>query len=151
MVTMDKVEDNVADYFKRYTERVTNFCTDEDFSFEVIRDELANNYEIYGSHRMYVYYMLVDIFHKIVNKQISQEEIEQILKTIDKLFNNYQLDVSYQHLRWIFKYLRLLYYYSLDQNHRGIIPMLKDLELNEPRITANSYLFTYIGWLLTKN
>ncbi len=146
MITMDKVEDNVADYFKRFTHKISNYNHDEDLSFDIIKDELANNYNIYGSHRMYVYYMLVSVFHDINAKNISQNDIEKTLYDVDKLFKNYQLDISYQHIRWIFKYLRLLYYYSIDQNHKGIVPMLQNLEQYEHRLTSNSYLFTYIGF-----
>ena len=146
MITMDKVEDNVADYFKRFAHNISNYHQEEDFSFEIIKEELANNYNIYGSHRMYVYYMLVNTFHNIHNQEISQSDIEKNLSDIDKLFNNYQLDISYQHLKWIFKYLRLLYYFSIDHNHRGIVPMLQKLEQFEHKLTSSSYLFTYIGF-----
>lgn len=147
VVAMDKVEDSVSDYFRRYNEKLTTYNIEEEFSFDVILDELASNYGIYGSHRMYVYYSLVNIFHSIFNSgTLKFNEIEEVFVEVDRLFVSYQLDTSYQFLRWVFKYLRLLFFFRLDPNHRGIGKLLMTIKDEQERLASNGYMFTFVGY-----
>ena len=152
MMAVDKVEDNLADYFKRYSEYSLNYSQDDTFSFEILIDEITNISSSYDSHRMYVYKSLSTLFHQLFVEPIdflnfkTKVKIEEDFTALENIFKSYKLDTTYLNLFWVVKYLKLLYYYQLDSDHKGIPKLLNDIFPHQDTLIANYGLFTFSGY-----
>jgi hypothetical protein len=152
MIAVDKVEDNLADYFKRYSNYRLEYSKDEDFSFEVITDEINSISANYESHRLSVYESLNKIFHQLFIEDFNPSnksliyEIEKQFIWVEDIFKSYKLDVTYQNLFWVIKYLKILFFYQQDKSHKGISKLLDDLKENQDTLITNYGLFTFTGY-----
>lgn len=152
MMAIDKVEDNLADYFKRYSEYSLDYLTEEDFSFEILIDEITNISLNHESHRMFVYKSLSTLFHQLFVDPIdlldlkTKIKIEEDFSALENIFKSYKLDTTYHNLFWVVKYLKLLYYYRLDQNHKGISNLLNEIFPHQDALIANYGLYTFSGY-----
>ena len=152
MIAVDKVEDNLADYFKRYSNHRLEYLKDEDFSFEVITDEINSISANYESHRLSVYESLNKIFHQLFIEDFNPSnksliyEIEKQFIWVEDIFKSYKLDVTYQNLFWVIKYLKILFFYQQDKSHKGISKLLDDLKENQDTLITNYGLFTFTGY-----
>jgi hypothetical protein len=152
MISVDKVEDNLADYFKRYSEYTLDYSQEDEFSFEVLIDEISNISTSYESHRMFVYKSLSKIFHQLYVEKIDltnskiRLQLENDFVALENIFKSYKLDTTYHNLFWVVKYLKVLYYHQLDENHKGITQLLTDISPHQDALIANYGLFTFSGY-----
>ncbi|NLR90938.1 MULTISPECIES: hypothetical protein [Flammeovirga] len=121
MLAVDKIEDILADYFKKFG--VYAFTGDETdkLGLELLNKEMNNTCKLYESHRPFVYQSCMNIFHRLFVEDENQaafnssgndddEPIEDIFHKIDQIFDQYHMDSIYYHLHNVFEFLKLEYY-----------------------------------------
>lgn len=147
MLALDKAEDLLADYFRKYGHF---FLTkEENIKFELVLlfKEIINVGKLYQSHRLYVYQSAIYVFHRLFvdeNEDLGEEEepIEDILLNVEKIFETYYLDSNYYHLKIVFEYLKLEYY-----NHYKVYKKAEkyyeDVNNNIGILISNYSLFTF--------
>ena len=153
MLVVDKVEDHLADYFKRYSEYSLTYSTEDDFTFEVIINEIQTITSHYQSHRLLVYQSLNEIFHELFSKNNDlatnlslKNKLAEDFIVLENTFKSYKLDITYQNLFWVVKYLKILYYHKIDHQHRGISRLINEITENQDTLIANYGLFTFSGF-----
>jgi hypothetical protein len=115
MLAVDKAEDLLADYFKKYGDYMLNGGEVEKLGLNLLMKEMQNVGKLYESHRLYVYQSCMYIFHRLFvevddNMQQDGESIEDIFDKVQKIFESYHLDSIYYHLNLVFEFLKLEYY-----------------------------------------
>ena len=115
MLAVDKAEDMLADYFKKYADFLLNGGEVEKLGLSLLMKEMQNVAKLYESHRLYVYHSCMYIFHRLFvevddNMQQDGESIEDIFTKVQKIFESYHLDSIYYHLNLVFEFLKLEYY-----------------------------------------
>ena len=148
MLAVDKAEDLLAEYFKKYGEFTLSGEETEKLRLDILMKEMNNVASLYKSHRLFVYQAGMNIFHRLfvdpdednINDDI--EPIEDILNQVQKVFNQYQMDSIYYHLNLVFEFQRLEYY-----NHYKVFRKAEKYfeEVNETTSTllSNYSLYTY--------
>ncbi|MDH4058643.1 MAG: hypothetical protein OEU76_07750 [Cyclobacteriaceae bacterium] len=115
MLALDKAEDLLADYFKKYGSFLLNGDESEKMGLSLLLREMQNVANLYESHRLFVYRSIMLIFHRLFvepdeNLQQDSESIEDIFARIQKIFESYGLDSIYYHLNLVVEFLKLEYY-----------------------------------------
>jgi tetratricopeptide (TPR) repeat protein len=116
MLAVDKAEDLLAEYFKKYGLYTLGGTPTEKLELTLLHREMDNVCRLYQSHRLYVYQHSMSIFHRlfvedeIESNQDDMEPIEDILANVEKIFLQYSLDSIYYHLKLVFEFLKLEYY-----------------------------------------
>ena len=115
MLALDKAEDLLADYFKKYGSYLLTSDETEKIGLSLLLKEMENVANLYESHRLYVYESLMHIFHRLFvdpdeTLQQDTESIEDIFARIQKIFESYGLDSIYYHLNLVIEFLKLEYY-----------------------------------------
>lgn len=114
MLAVDKAEDLLADYFKKFGEYLLNGGEIEKLGLTLVMKEMQNVANLYESHRLYVYQSCMYVFHRLfVEPEESSgdgEPIEDIFLKVQKIFESYHLDSIYYHLNLVFEFLKLEYY-----------------------------------------
>jgi hypothetical protein len=147
MLAMDKAEDLVAEYFKKYGQYFMSGSDVEKFGLEVLYKEIANVCNLYQSHRLYVYFSMVNVYHRLfVNTKETdnedEEPIEDILLNIDKLFEDYSRDSIYYNLNIVFEFLKLEYY-NFYKVFRKAERYYDEVNFNAGLLLANYNLYTF--------
>jgi len=115
MLAVDKAEDVVADYFKKYGNYFLTGDPTEKLSLDLLTKEIHSISNLYESHRLYVYKSCMVIFHRLFvegeeNLHQDEESIEDIFARVQDIFTRYNLDPVYYHLNLLFEFLKLEYY-----------------------------------------
>jgi hypothetical protein len=115
MLAIDKAEDLLAEYFKKYGHYTLTGGETEKLELTLLNREMGNVCKLYQSHRLYVYQNCMSIFHRLFVEDTEamdddQEPIEDILLNVEKIFTQYNLDSIYYHLKLVFEFLKLEYY-----------------------------------------
>jgi hypothetical protein len=115
MLAVDKAEDLLADYFKKYGNYYLTGDETEKLGLTLLMKEMQNVAKLYESHRLYIYQSCMGIFHKLFvepddSLHSEGESIEDIFSHVQKIFDTYNLDPLYFHLNLVFEFLRLEYY-----------------------------------------
>lgn len=115
MLAVDKAEDLLADYFKKYGDYMLNGGEVEKLGLVLLMKEMQNVAKLYESHRLYVYQSCMYIFHRLFvevddNMHQEGESIEDIFDKVQRIFESYHLDSIYYHINLVFEFLKLEYY-----------------------------------------
>ncbi|MCX8490443.1 MAG: hypothetical protein ORN54_05185 [Cyclobacteriaceae bacterium] len=115
MLAVDKAEDLLADYFRKYGSFYLTADETEKLGLTLRLKEMQNVAKLYDSHRLYIYQSLMLIYHRLFvetddNLHQEGESIEDIFAHTQKIFETYNLDPLYFHLNLVFEFLRLEYY-----------------------------------------
>jgi hypothetical protein len=115
MLAVDKAEDLLADYFKKYGDYLLNGDETEKLGLTLLMQEMQNVAKLYESHRLYVYQSCMYIFHRLFVEADDHtgpdgESVEDIFERVQKIFESYHLDAIYYHLNLVFEFLKLEYY-----------------------------------------
>lgn len=155
MLAVDKAEDLLAGYFKKYGHYSLSGEERDKMELSLLAREMYNVCSIYQSHRLYVYLSCLNIFHRLFvegDESIDEdvEPIEDILDKVEGIFDSYHLDSIYHHLKLVFEFLKLEYY-----NHYKVYRKAEKYfdEVNEfsGNLLSNYSLFTYPAqFLITK-
>ncbi|MGE0588193.1 MAG: hypothetical protein AB7O48_06435 [Cyclobacteriaceae bacterium] len=113
MLAVDKAEDLLAEYFKKYGSYLLSGDETEKMGLVLLMKEMQNVAHLYESHRLYVYQSCMLIHHRLfveAEDSMEGESIEDIFDHVQKVFDNYNLDPLYYHLNLVFEFLKLEYY-----------------------------------------
>jgi effector-binding domain-containing protein len=115
MLAVDKAEDVVADYFKKYGNYFLTADLTEKMSLDLLVREIQSIANLYESHRLYVYKSCMMVFHRLFveseeSTQPDEESIEDVFGRVQEIFDRYNLDPVYYHLNLLFEFLKLEYY-----------------------------------------
>lgn len=113
MLALDKAEDLLADYFKKYGSYLLTGNEMEKLGLSLLMKEMQNVANLYESHRLYVYRSCMHVFHRLFvepDESREAEGIEDIFDKVQKIFESYKLDSIYYHLNLVFEFLKLEYY-----------------------------------------
>lgn len=155
MLAVDKAEDVVADYFKKYGNYYLTADLTEKLSLELLTKEIQSIANLYESHRLYVYKSCIAVFHRLfVDEQgglhQDEESIEDIFIRVQDIFSRYNLDPVYYHLNLLFEFLKLEYYnhYKVYQQAERHYEEVNDAASN---LLVNYPCYTFsIRFLTTK-
>ncbi len=115
MLALDKAEDLLAAYFKRYEDLFLQGNEQKSTELSLMCNEINNVCNLYQSHRLYVYQSSINIFHRLFveSSQVNQsdrESIEDIFEKVNGIIETYGQDTTYYHLRTVFEFLKYEYY-----------------------------------------
>jgi hypothetical protein len=147
MLAMDKAEDLVAEYFKKFGQYYMSGNEVEKFGLEVLYKEIANVRNLYKSHRLYVYFSLVNIFHRLFvdtreNENLDEEPIEDIIEHVEKIFEDFNRDSIYFNLNIVFEFLKLEYY-NYYKVYRKAERYFDEVNFNTALLLSNYNLYTF--------
>jgi hypothetical protein len=145
MLALDKSEDLMSEYFKKYGGFLLSGSEVERLELTMLFRELTNISKLYQSHRLYVYQSCVGIFHRLFvddNEQEHEEAIEDILKKIESIFDQYYTDGIYFNLKLVIEFLKLEYYTHI-RVHRKADPYFEDIHENLQLLLNNYHLYTF--------
>ena len=152
-LAMDKAEERVLEYFKKYGTYYLDGNPQTQTELELIRQELTNLHGMYDSHRLYMYRAIVTVFHRIHMEDPEgpsgddQEPTENIFAQVYAYFAHYTQDATYYHFHLLFDFLQLEYYYRYGI-YRKAEGFYEDLSLHAPRLlSAYSYYTFPSNWL----
>ncbi|MFQ3575930.1 MAG: hypothetical protein SNJ77_05790, partial [Cytophagales bacterium] len=155
MLALDKSEDIIADYFKKYGQYFLTNNPQLKFELTLLFKEITNVSKLYQSHRLYVYHSLIYVFHRLFvdeGEEMNKEEepIEDVLREVEKIFEIYYLDSNYYHLKVVFEYLKFEYY-THYRVFKKAEKYYEDVNINLPNLVSNYGLFTFSSLaMLTK-
>jgi len=114
-LAVDKSEDLLADYFKKYGSYLLTSDETEKLGLTLLMKEMQNVARLYESHRLYVFQSCMLIYHRLFvetddSAQQEGESIEDIFAHVQKVFDTYNMDPMYYHLNLVFEFLKLEYY-----------------------------------------
>jgi hypothetical protein len=155
MLAIDKAEDLLAEYFKKYGLYTLSGTDTEKLELTLLNREMDNVCKLYASHRLYVYQSCMSIFHRLFvdnteSMNDDMEPIEDILTKIEGIFMQYDKDSIYYHMKLVFEFLKMEYY-----NHYKVYKKAEKYfdEVNDAAssLLTNYSLYTYPSqFLLTK-
>ncbi|MBC7450311.1 MAG: hypothetical protein H7259_02365 [Cytophagales bacterium] len=150
MLALDKAEDLLANYFKKYGDYfLTNDETDK-IGLELLKNEMNNVANLYQSHRLFVYQSFINIFHQLYVEGKASPEMETTFEKIQTIFDSYYLDAIYYHLILVLEFLKTEYYGIVDKNGK-LNKAIEDITESIPTIVSNYSLYTFSpSILLTK-
>jgi hypothetical protein len=148
MLAVDKAEDLLAEYAKKYGVFIFSADESEKLSLTLLVREMQNVARLYESHRLYVYQGIMVVFHRLFvekedNLQQEGESMEDIFERVQKIFDTYKLDPLYYHINLVFEFLKLEYY-----NHYKVYRQAEKFyeEVND---AASSLLENYSQYAFT--
>lgn len=115
MLAVDKAEDLLVSYFKKYGNYYFTNDETERMGLILLLKEMQNVAKLYESHRLYVFQSCMLIFHRLFVEpddhfQAEGESIEDVFAQVQKIFDAYTLDPLYYHLDLLFEFLKVEYY-----------------------------------------
>ena len=150
MLAVDKAEDMLAEYFKKYGLYVLTGDQEERTGLILLMREMQNVAHLYKSHRLYVYQSCMHVFHRLfveTEEVLEGESIEDIFGQVQSIFQNYKLDPLYYHLHVVFEYLQMEYYnhYKVYRESQKFVDEIDDalvnLLVNYPHYTFSGQVF----------
>ncbi len=149
MLAMDKAEDLLSEYFKKYGEFTLTGLEIEKTGLKLIRQEMSNVCNLYQSHRLYVLNSFMNIFHRLfVEKDdenitdLDEEPTEDVLQRNEEIINSYKTDKIYFHLNIVLEYLRLGYYTHFNV-YRKAERYYQEVNIHSSRLLSNYNLYTF--------
>ena len=155
MLAVDKAEDLLAEYFKKYGSYYLSNDETERLGLSLLMKEMQNVARIYESHRLYVYQSCMLVFHRLFvepddNLQSDTESIEDIFAHVQKIFDTYNLDPLYYHLNLIFEFLKIEYY-NYYKVFRSVEKYFEEVNDAATNLLTNYPFYTFSPrFLLTK-
>lgn len=154
MLALDKAEDLLAEYFKKFGNFFLTNDETEKLGLVLLKKELENVANLYQSHRLYVYQNCIGIFHRLFvepEKNNEEEEpIEVIFEKIQNIFDSYYLDSIYYHLKLVFEFLKLEYYNQFNIQRKAE-KHFEEVNEEVGTLLTNYNLYTFTPkFLLTK-
>ncbi len=152
MLAVDKAEDMLADYFKKFGIYALSGEESDKFNLTLLNNEMTNVASMYESHRLRIYQSCMSLFHRLFIEEDkttdSLEPIEDVLEYVNGIFKMYETDSIYYHLKLVFEYLKLEYY-----NHYKVYKkaekFFEDVNDGSAMLLSNYNLFTYSAQFLS--
>lgn len=152
MLAVDKAEDMLADYFKKFGVYALSGDETDKFSLTLINNEMTNVANMYQSHRLRIYQSCMSIFHRLFVEEDKTtdnlEPVEDVLEYVTGIFKLYESDSIYYHLTLVFEYLKLEYY-THYKVYKKAEKFYEDVNEASAILLSNYNLFTYSAQFLS--
>lgn len=156
MLAMDKAEELLGDYFKKYGDYLLTGNASIKTGLSMVAREMHNVCNLYQSHRLYVFNSCISIFHRLFVESEDEgagdyevEPIEDMLRKNLETLNVYSTDKIYHYMHLVFDYLRWCYYDHF-QVHRKAESYYDELNGYSPLLLSNYNLYTFPANFLIK-
>lgn len=147
MLALDKAEDMLGNYFKKYGEYFLTGSESDKIGLELMQNEMNNIANLYQSHRLFVFQSFVNIFHELKVVKAAKPEMETTFEAIQTIFDQYYLDATYYHLILVLDYLKIEYFKLSDSDAR-LNKGIDDISESLPMFVSNYSLYTFSPALL---
>ena len=153
VVTLDKSEDLLTDYFRNYGLYYLQGSNVHKEKLCLHKAQLQRMLEEHNSHRMRVHYAAVSIFHHLYIEEDSQEEgldalpTEHVFKEVYDYFDQYAEDPIYPHYVRLFDFLQLAYYHRYGIQ-RKVEQLYEELVESTPQLLSHYDTFTFPSQML---
>jgi hypothetical protein len=90
-----------------------------------LKREISNITELYDSHRLYVIYNIVRLYHMCITDsspdtlKSKELEVENVLQEMNRIFQKYNLDTFYQNIKFITDFIYFSYYQKTGNQVRA--------------------------------
>jgi len=142
MLALDKAEDLLANYFKKYGDYFLSNDETDKIGLTLLKNEMNNVASLYQSHRLFVYQSFINTFHSLHVDGVADSEMENTFEKIQTIFDSYYLDAIYYHLILVLEFMRLEYYSVTDKNGK-LSKAFDDINESIPTIASNYSLYTF--------
>ncbi|MEJ0032945.1 MAG: hypothetical protein WDO15_22415 [Bacteroidota bacterium] len=149
MLAVDKAEDLLAEYFKKYGGYLLSGDPTEKLGLSLLMKEMQNVAKLYESHRLYVYQSCMLIHHRLF---VEADDMNQeggvdrgYFRPRAEDFRTYNLDPLYYHLNLVFEFLKLEYY-----NHYKVYRQAEKY-FEEVNDAASNLLVNYPYYTFSRN
>ena len=148
MLAIDKAEDMLADYFKKFGTYTLTGNEALKVELTLLKSEMYTVCSLYQSHRLFVFNSCLHIFDRLFVADESNEidddatPTEDLLKENDQILSSYKKDPIYFHLSTVFDFLWMCYY-----DHYNVVRKVEIYyeEINDrsPQLLSYYYLYTF--------
>lgn len=143
MLAVDKVEDLVAEFFKKYGVYSLTAKPQDLIPLSFISNEIQNINKLYTSHRLYIHESVVYLFYQLViESNPDLQDIEKRFKEINRIFKSYRYDTLYQQLYIVFDVLQYIYYVLIGDN-TSADKYMKAIQPSLSFLLSNYHLYIY--------
>ncbi|TDI71305.1 MAG: hypothetical protein E2O86_02135 [Bacteroidetes bacterium] len=146
MLALDKAEDMLAVYFKKYGDYLLTGSETSQLELTLMKKEMSNVSSLYQSHRLFVYNSCIHVFHRLFVDEVEELDdetpTEDLLQENEKILSSYRMDSIYFHMNTVFDFLWLSYY-DHYKVYRKVENYYNDLNLRSPQLLSNFHLFTF--------
>lgn len=151
-LALDKAEDILGNYFKEYGYFYVMKDEKRAIMLNGLFEEMLNVCALYKSHRMQVYQAAMEIVHRLnvdatVFRTYDSRPIEDVIKSVEEIFDKYHRDSIYKHLGLIFTVFKFEYYFK-----HGVIDkaeeMLEDIKPSIPQLLVHYENFGFPAQIL---
>ena len=156
MLAMDKSETLLANYFRVYGHYYLQGKEEQKLSLYSYKSQLKELLDRYDSHRLYVHYAALMIFHRLYVEDSLQDKdnehapTEDVFERVDEYFRQYEGDPVYPHYVLLFDFLKLAYYhrYGIERKVDHLCDSFSD-EVTHLLSNYNSYTFpSHLLWVM---
>lgn len=151
LLTVDKVEIMLGEYFKKYGDFLLNGGERTQLELNLRCSEIISTAAKYpDSHRLWVYKTLADLFHRIfvpIPENNQNKLIEAGFKQLIQVLEQYPMDITYTNLQWVVEYLQWEYWHSRKQ-HKEAEVFYEKISPHTDRLLTNFDNYTFPGLLL---
>ena len=146
MLALDKAEDLLTKYFKKYGDFLLTGSESAQLELNLMKKEMTNVSALYKSHRLFVYDSCIHIFHRLFvqpDDELDDElPTEDLLKANEKILSSYKMDSIYFHINSVFDFLWFCYY-DHYQVFRKVENYYNNINIRSPQLLTNFSLFTF--------
>ncbi len=151
MMSVDKAEDMLANFFKIFGVQILNYNKSENLTLSLTVDELSKINDRYHSHRLKIYYYCAALFHKVsMIETLTKDDHTFFKKTFEEIkhiFENYSLDTTYYNLQWVFQYIQMLYHYKCG-SYKLVDSLLEQINKISGKLITNYTCYTTPSYFL---
>ncbi len=118
-----------------------------------IKREISNISELYTSHRLYVIYNIVRLYHMCIINNTQEDlkskelEVDNTLQEMNRIFQKYSLDTFYQNIKFISDFIYFSYYQKTGNQVRADFYHDKGLLLMEDLCAKHFMSFHVVRFL----
>lgn len=144
-LALDKAEDMLAEYLKKYGEYLLNGDEEMKLQLTLMKREMRNVCALYPSHRLFILNNCLDIFHRlfVIDEQSDDETpTEDLLISSEKILASYPKDSTYFHLKTVFDFFWVSYYEHFGV-HRKVENYFAEVNIRSPLLLSNFQHFTF--------
>lgn len=115
-LAVSKAEGLFYQFILRTGKYLLTKSTDDYNAIIDIKREISNICELYDSHRLYVIYNIVRLYHMITIENSTEGlkakelEVDGILQEMNRIFQKYHMDTFYQNIKFISEFIYFEYY-----------------------------------------
>ncbi|HCS18995.1 MAG TPA: hypothetical protein DIW47_00275 [Bacteroidetes bacterium] len=153
-LAVSKAEDVLYEYI--YLLGYYHITSDQEYKVQLedLLEELENTFNLYESHRLYTIFQIVRHYHRctFLDKDALKKlelEVEEMVATMEGIFERYDLDPFYGVIRNLIPFLQFEYYVQIDNQVKANYFLEEIVGLIEYQFKAHLWGFFISQFLLS--